>query len=187
MAEKYESAKIQGVYESIQFEKPEFRNFKNMQDNIERAAQDMKADKYDLIHVREIVGHVSDWPEFYKALFRLLRKGGILIHRELTLTSKTDKPIPGWEAFDQRHGEWLDKRGGKRDSTSMVDDMSHAGFQNVTNDVHEIPGAPFLGIVDCRLALVATFLKWNEKQFNLQRIMMKKEASANRKTTLFEW
>ncbi|KFY80214.1 hypothetical protein V499_00888 [Pseudogymnoascus sp. VKM F-103] len=115
---------------------------------------------YDFIHIRGLLGCMSDWPALYSRAFRTTKPGGWLENVEMDMRFKFDNcnVSPGHILFDWATPfiESGDKIGTTFDvAGNMKGWMEHAGFVNVTEKRYKIP---FSG--ESRLA------QWNRCFYN---------------------
>lgn len=115
---------------------------------------------YDFIHIRGLLGCISDWPALYSRAFRTTKPGGWLENIEMDMHLKSDNCDfgPGHILFDWATPfiESGDKIGTTFDVAGKIKGwMEHAGFVNVAEKRYKIP---FRG--ESRLA------KWNRYFYN---------------------
>ncbi|KKY17443.1 putative umta [Phaeomoniella chlamydospora] len=94
------------------------------------------ADRYDLIHARELLGSVPDWVELYRKAYRALKPGGWFDQAEPSLffvsdhiKLSEDHPYPQWGKRMKEAGE---KAGMRFDIGQHIKEwLEEAGFINV--------------------------------------------------------
>lgn len=104
----------------------------------------MNPPKYDLIHARELLGSVADWPHFFSQIFNSLARGGWVdcVEPEIHVTSKhvqmpDDDPYKQWGTLFHEVSE----------KSGMTFEVAHqlkgwmraAGFVNIVETVYEVP------------------------------------------------
>ncbi|KFY98839.1 hypothetical protein V500_01535 [Pseudogymnoascus sp. VKM F-4518 (FW-2643)] len=99
---------------------------------------------YDFIHIRGLLGCISDWPKLYSRAFRTTKPGGWLENMEMDMRVKFDNcnVSPEHILFDWATPfiESGDKIGTTFDvAGKMKGWMEHAGFVNVTEKRYKIP------------------------------------------------
>lgn len=110
-----------------------------------------------------------------------------MIHRELALSSETAKLLNWWPVFERDRVESLEQRRCEVNVCARMEKMMKVQFQDVTSQIFDVPAAPFLGSIDCRVAKVAYDLGWSSDLYLLHGTMMHKEAMENKQTVLYNW
>jgi len=89
------SSKHRGYWHG-HYANPAILNSPNLTFEIDDANQDwtFPSDSFDFIHIRFLLGCISDWYAFYKEAFRCTKPGGWLEHQEVDPIWRSDTPFP---------------------------------------------------------------------------------------------
>ncbi|KMU84446.1 UMTA [Coccidioides immitis H538.4] len=99
---------------------------------------------FDLVHIRQMYGSVTDWHGLYASIYRHLRPGGWVDQQEMSVEFKSDNdslpcdhPLRRWSRGMLRAGEISGK-------TFQVADQAcghllNAGFVNIIEKKHKVP------------------------------------------------
>lgn len=100
--------------------------------------------KYDLIHSRELLGSVADWPSFFEQVFKSLKPGGWVdcAEPDIHVTSAyvelpPDDPFKQWATLFRE----VSARSNMtfEPAASLKGWMEEAGFVNVTERIYPVP------------------------------------------------
>lgn len=101
-----------------------------------------KDNSFDMVHVRQLCGFISDWPKLYKQAFRILKPGGILEIQDFFSLQCEDGSLPEGSNM----ARWVDLvLSGLRASGREILTKEHAaeltkvGFERTKYDPVNIP------------------------------------------------
>ncbi|GIZ38675.1 hypothetical protein CKM354_000208400 [Cercospora kikuchii] len=101
-------------------------------------------DRFDMIHHRFLVGHISDPPEFYKRVFNTLKPGGSLELAEMELGTFCDDGSVPEDCSIMQWGDYLNEAFRKMGRVPLTADqykelLEELGFENVHAEVIKRP------------------------------------------------
>ncbi|KAK7428989.1 hypothetical protein QQZ08_004501 [Neonectria magnoliae] len=103
----------------------------------------------DFIHLRDLKGRISNWGEFAKEIFDVLKPGGVAEFHEGTIDFKVETGLPETSCMQR----WIDlfreagkKRGARFDvveSQILLDSLRGAGFIDIMEYPYKVPIEPW--------------------------------------------
>jgi len=113
-------------------------------------------DMFDLVHVRGLLGSVSDWPAFYSQCFKHIQPGGYIEHCEFSVQTLVTGPAESSQATSAHHEVFnqfeqnmveCGRRGNKtfRIAEQMEDLITAAGFVDVVGKTYYWPIGEWTG------------------------------------------
>ncbi|VBB80462.1 Putative Methylase involved in ubiquinone/menaquinone biosynthesis [Podospora comata] len=104
------------------------------------------ADKFDLVHLRFLIGSIEDWPKLYRQAYRCLKPGGWLEHTDFTIRIASDDgsipiedpkhPYAIWNRIFAEAGEKIGRTFLVSDKGKNAEWMKEAGFPGPFNVEH---------------------------------------------------
>ncbi|KAL2154962.1 hypothetical protein VTH82DRAFT_3638 [Thermothelomyces myriococcoides] len=146
MADKYPAGVHVGV--DLNYIQPEFipANMRFLQKDIEDRWQDLDPGTWDLIHMRCLMGSISDWPRVYAEVYRHLKPyHGYFEQVEIDWTPRCDDDsLPRNGSLVEWATKLLDamdyfKRPMRFDSNTVKQQLANAGFDDIKEEVIQLP------------------------------------------------
>ncbi|RYP02439.1 hypothetical protein DL765_010741 [Monosporascus sp. GIB2] len=101
---------------------------------------------FDYIHIRNLVGSISDWPKLFKQAFAALKPGGYVESFEPDAAFESDNgsvtpdsPLTRWAKMNREGGERLGKPFTVYSDNLQVQGIQEAGFIDITVKNFKIP------------------------------------------------
>ncbi|KAJ7265989.1 S-adenosyl-L-methionine-dependent methyltransferase [Mycena haematopus] len=127
-------------------------------------AVDFGPDKFDLVHARFVLSHVSNGQDAFRRFARLIRPGGLLLAEDLDMLSWAETAGPASRLFISTLKPTFDERGADMEFGKKISDMmsSLGDFHDVQCQKITMPFSgtgPDAALNDLGLAMKKTFLK----------------------------
>ncbi|RYO76363.1 hypothetical protein DL766_006674 [Monosporascus sp. MC13-8B] len=105
---------------------------------------------FDYIHIRYLLGSISDWPQLFKQAFAALKPGGYVESFEPDASFESDdgsvtpdSPLTRWAQMNREGGKMSGKPFTIYSDNLQVQGMQEAGFTDITVKNFKIPVGPW--------------------------------------------
>ncbi|RYP39845.1 hypothetical protein DL767_001964 [Monosporascus sp. MG133] len=124
---------------------------------------------FDYIHIRYLLGSISDWPGLFKQAFAALKPGGYVESFEADAAFKSDdgsvtpdSPVKRWSDLNREGGKKLGKTFTVYSENLQVKGMQEAGFTDITVKNFKIPIGPWAA--DPKLREIGQYMQYAIEQ-----------------------
>ncbi|RYP49361.1 hypothetical protein DL768_004921 [Monosporascus sp. mg162] len=119
---------------------------------------------FDYIHIRHLLGSISDWPRLFKQAFAALKPGGYVESFEADASFESDdgsvtpdSPLKRWANMSREGGKKLGKSFIIYQDNLQVTGVQEAGFTDITVKNFKIPVGPWAA--DPKLSEIGQYIQ----------------------------
>ncbi|KAH6888676.1 S-adenosyl-L-methionine-dependent methyltransferase [Thelonectria olida] len=101
---------------------------------------------FDYIHIRCLMGSITDWPALYREIHRCLKPGGWFEHQDYSIDVVSDddsvpkgSPLDGWGALFQEAGDRMGRTFNIIENGRNVEWFKGAGFERIGTHRFKLP------------------------------------------------